>query len=225
MLEDGQRITIVRNGDRRGLRNDARHLSAILERPLWDATDALRRPLEPRATDPTSRLAGPGTALERLNAMVEDMTEPTVAAPAEFDDPVAKKADWGHMSNGGGLSFRSRRFVLTSPTQLELRPVPMAIAIYSFIVFAGLALVVVTAGTLLFDLLLSGFTTIGLSFIRNLVGLLFGLLFTAIGVWIIRRGSIPIVFDIGRGEYRKGRATRRRSRSTSAHRCGTRRDR
>jgi len=186
---------------------------------LWDATEAPSRPVTPHQAEPVSPTAhaandthdtstfGPtdeATAIERLNAMVQEQIAPTVAAPAEMDDPIAQKTNWGHMSTAGGGNIRSHILVEVRPSRLEFRAPPQALALYCIPLLLGVGLIVMFVDVPFFGRLASDSTTTA----PPCMVIPFGLLFATAGIWLLRHGTEPIVFDVGRGQYWKGRSSR-----------------
>ena len=208
VLEDGDRTMVLGHGDWEKLRNDAHTLSAKLGKPLWDATVAPRKTVAARRPKPTSHLtqfseAGvessivesdeEGTGLERLASTLAELTaEPSAFAPADLDDPIAQQTKWGP-TQSEGASFRTHKLVQASGTRAVFRPEWRAVAFYLLPLTIGVLIVAST----IFSLISGGST--------QCLAIPFGMLFAFVGWWLLKNGTIPVVFDVSRGEYWKGR--------------------
>ncbi len=113
--------------------------------------------------------------------------------PTTLDDPVARQTDWGPAASGGA-NFGTHRLIRLGPQRLEFklgfgaRLFPIV-----FIVMGG------GVGGL--------FTAVGFTQDPSFayIGLPTGLLFTGVGLWLLRRMSTPRVFDLQHGHYRRSR--------------------
>lgn len=112
------------------------------------------------------------------------------------EDPVAARVRWEPLVRGGA-SFRTRNLVTVSPDRLEF---PASVGMKLFggaFVAAGLLAIwlTVSAGAWL--------------------PMLIGLLFAGVGIWLVRGGTAPVVFDRRHGAFWKGRLPPYEARNTA----------
>lgn len=116
---------------------------------------------------------------------------------AHFGDPVAVRTAWSPLE-GGGTSFCTHRLAELPPARVEFHATGGAKAFAG--VFAGLGATVVVLGPV--GLLAAGeplgLVTVGMP-------VLFGGVFLAVGGWMWRSFTTPIVFDKGPGWFWRGR--------------------
>lgn len=123
--------------------------------------------------------------------------EPVPFDGSSLGDPLAERTDWGP-ARGGGASFRTHRLTRAGPARMAFRPTRGALAFYALFLIIGVGLL---AG---FTLTM-GFPSTGSATIRMTLPILIGLVFTVAGAGMLYAGASPIIFDVHRGEFWKGR--------------------
>lgn len=102
------------------------------------------------------------------------------------NDPIASQTSWEPLVSGGA-NFRTRNLVQMSPERLEF-PASMGMKLFGGL-FAGLGLLALGLGIA------------GVVWIAMLVGGVF----TVVGLWLLRSGTAPVVFDKRHDAFWKGR--------------------
>jgi len=133
---------------------------------------------------------------EKLRTLVDD---PDPFDPSRFGDPVAQQTNW-MPAKRGGANFRTRRLVHVTSNRIEFRASMGAILFFGLFLLGGLGFAVgfslyhFSEGTFLFRA-------------DTVLPSLFGIVFAAVGGYLIYLGTAPIVFDKTKGFFWKGRMT------------------
>ncbi len=117
--------------------------------------------------------------------------------PARFGDPVAMQTEWTPIKRGG-TNFRTHTVAQTGMARFEFRASAGAYLFYLVFLVAGLAVAIGIPASEYFK----GDFAVGAKLVLPLV---FGLVFASIGGGMLYFGTLPIIFDKGRGFYWKGR--------------------
>lgn len=128
----------------------------------------------------------------------DSLDDPKEVDPTEFHDPVALKTEWTP-ARPGGASFRTRHLVIVHTDRAEFRASLRAILFYCVFLFAGIAMVAVFVWA-------AFFVPDPSSDSNSVFLLILGLVFAMVGGWLVRYGTVSIVFDRQTGRFRKGRS-------------------
>ncbi len=118
--------------------------------------------------------------------------------PAQFGDPLAMKIEWSPLT-AGGSSFRAHRLVEVDPDRLAFRATRRAILFALCVLLAGMGVLI-----LMFSQIVSSFLSGRMNF-NMFMAFLTALLFCAVGGYLLRSFTTPIVFDRQMGLFWKGR--------------------
>lgn len=138
-----------------------------------------------------------------LNSLLQKLQElagrrTTTFDPAALNDPVALLTAWSP-AKGGGASFRTHRLVTVDHSRLEFKATAGAVVFSLLFLLVGLGVALgIPAARLAADdsPWLTG---------ELLMPMLIGLLFAGVGGALLYFGTAPIVFDLRRGCFWKGR--------------------
>jgi hypothetical protein len=133
----------------------------------------------------------------KLWSKLRSLTDEYEVDPSGFNDPVALKTEWTP-AKPGGASFRTRHLAVVDFHRAVFRASLRAILFYGIFLLIGIAVIVVFLGARFF---VSDATPNS----NSLFLLLFGLVFATVGGWMLRNGTLSIVFDRDSGRFRKGR--------------------
>jgi len=132
--------------------------------------------------------------LEKMKSMVGNRID---FDPSSLNDPVAMQTDWTP-AKGGGANFRTHKLVSVSYDRLEFRASTGAKLFYLLFLLVGMGVLI---GFSFFKLSSGGFSLDT----ETLMPLLFSLVFLCVGGWLLYFGTAPIVFDMRKGYFWKGR--------------------
>ncbi|AGA35385.1 hypothetical protein TVNIR_3757 [Thioalkalivibrio nitratireducens DSM 14787] len=117
--------------------------------------------------------------------------------PTRYDDPVAEQTDWTPIG-GSSANFRTHRLREVEQGRLEFRTTLGAKLFWMIFAAIGLGLLAVFYG--------NGLQAEGFEWNPDMLGVTaFGLVFAAVGFGGLYFSSAPIVFDLRRGLFWKGR--------------------
>lgn len=123
--------------------------------------------------------------------------EASGANPAIAADPVAASTEWTPLKPGGA-SFKTHHLIESSPDRLEYKASVAAKITYSLFMIVGVGLLIGTW-------MLYRNMPVSLSVGAIIGTFLPGALFSVIGAFMLRRGSMPIVFDRRLKAFWRGR--------------------
>lgn len=116
---------------------------------------------------------------------------------SRFNDPLADQIEWTPVG-GGSSSFQSHKLVEVAPSRLEFQPTMKSkLFAYLFMVLG-----VGITGFFLFQALADPIQDELLMFI---IPLLFGVVFAGAGYYILKKMSVPVVFDKVTGRFWRGK--------------------
>jgi hypothetical protein len=137
---------------------------------------------------------------ERLKLKLQELArqhEPV--APAQLDDPLARQTAWGPLKPGGA-NFCTQKLVRVDPDRVEFRAAWGMIAFCLIFLLAGLAVLA------LFGAMWLGWISMSSKDQDNLwVAAVVGGLFSVVGGGMLYFFTLPVVFDLRRGAFWKGR--------------------
>ncbi|MCZ6856164.1 MAG: hypothetical protein O7G86_19780 [Gammaproteobacteria bacterium] len=131
-------------------------------------------------------------AEERIKPKITDVHSKHRVDPLDFDDPVAQRANWKTITDASA-NFRTHKL---APGRRQLAFKPTRSAQIFGLLFPGVGLIALMLSALE---LFSKEVTFAFVFL-----LIFGCLFLASGVYLVRKIFVPIVFDLRRNHFRKG---------------------
>lgn len=118
--------------------------------------------------------------LEQLKKLLPKAARPF--DPAQFDDAVAMKTEWGPLK-GGGANFRTHVLKKTDDNRCVFRPAA------GYVVFCSVFMAVGLGMSILFVV------ASHLSRLEDFVPILFGVIFLAVGGSLLFFGGKPVAFD------------------------------
>lgn len=136
--------------------------------------------------------------LEKLKKIIEEAQKQSVRSvdSSRFDHPLAKKTGW-HPLAGGGANFQTHKLDHSNPDILIFKATKGAYAFSVLFIFIGLLGTLIPLGFFFAD---------GMKeFVMVLFAVIFGGVFTAVGVFALYFMTKPRVFDTFYGCYYKGR--------------------
>ena len=129
--------------------------------------------------------------LDRFMQTLQKMSREAVPFdPSALNDEVAQRTQWDPAKQGGA-SFRTHRLKRVDSNRIELKASGGALLFYAVFLLVGLGIIV-------------GFT-LGPGVRGNVLPIVFGVVFAAVGGGMLWAGSAPIVFDKRKEAYWKGR--------------------
>lgn len=135
---------------------------------------------------------------EKLKEKIKMLSvPPTPFDPSRFGDPLALQTEWTAAKRGGS-NFRTHKLAAVSPTRIEFRASLGAMLFYLLFFLAGLGVFAALVVSLYADAAAS--FSLGM-----LIPMLISLVFIVLGAYMFYAGTIPIVFEKGRGVFWKGR--------------------
>jgi hypothetical protein len=131
-------------------------------------------------------------AEERIKSIITDVHSGHRVDPLDFDDPVAQRAGWETMADTSA-NFQTHRLVF-SGDQLAFKMTRSA----------GLfALIFPAVGLIALGFSIRQFVINGIA-AESVFLFIFGCIFSSFGLYLVRKTLEPIVFNIRRGQFRKG---------------------
>jgi hypothetical protein len=144
--------------------------------------------------DPTQAPAVP-RPIQWLQSVV---TAPNAFDPSRLGDPVAMKTEW-HSTQGRGANFQTRKLVEVDGDRLEFRATKSAYVFALAFLLPGLLVIFLMLKDAVAGLARGHFN------VNMLVALPVGLLFPAVGGYLLYSWTTPIVFDRRAGLFWQGR--------------------
>jgi len=118
--------------------------------------------------------------------------------PSRFDDPLAMSVQWTPIK-GGGSNFGTHTFIENGANRVSFKAT-LSAKIFSFVFIAtGLAIPLISITPSL-----SGQNESAIAISHILFPLLFGVVFTGVGIFMLRSYMKPVVFDKMTGYFWKG---------------------
>ena len=140
-------------------------------------------------------------SLRRVGAQPEVMNSQDEFDPSEVSDPIAKKIEW--TTTQGGASFCTHRLVKVSTNRMEFRSTKEARNFNLWVTAMGS----IFSGLLIFGLATGRFKTGALNSVLVVSPfLMMTATMTCLGLYLMHRSSIPIIFDKSVGYFWKGRS-------------------